>query len=81
MGKCEMQTRGELGQKKRAPKGHMVVYVGEEMCRFVVPISCLKNPQFQRLLDEAAQVYGFHSNGGIMLPCSPSTFIRVVKLI
>ena len=81
MGICKMQTRNELGQKKRAPKGHIAVYVGEEMCRFVVPISFLKNPQFQRLLNEAAQVYGFQSNGGIMLPCSPSTFLRVVELI
>ncbi|KAH6813497.1 SAUR-like auxin-responsive protein family [Perilla frutescens var. frutescens] len=79
MGKCKIQGRDELGQKKRTPKGHIVVYVGEEMSRFVVPISCLKNPQFQRLLDQAAEVYGFHSNGGIVLPCSHSTFFRVLN--
>lgn len=79
MGICKFQPRHELGGKRRAPKGHMVVYVGDEMSRFVVPISLLKNPQFQSLLDEAAEVYGFHTNGGIVLPCSLSTFFTILN--
>ncbi|KAI3448261.1 hypothetical protein Pfo_004926 [Paulownia fortunei] len=78
MANCKIPSRDE-GKKKRTPKGHIVVYVGEQQRRFVVPISCLKNPQFQELLEEAAEVYGFHSYGGIMLPCSESTFFRVIN--
>lgn len=84
MGNCsKIQVRDELGEKKKSKqspkKGHMVVYVGEEMSRFVVPISSLKNPQFQGLLDEAAEVYGFHTNGAIVLPCTLSTFSTILN--
>ncbi|KAK2982342.1 hypothetical protein RJ640_009039 [Escallonia rubra] len=65
---------------KRAPKGHFVVYVGEEQRRFVVPTSCLKYPIFQQLLEKAAQVYGFNSHRGIVLPCDLPTFQRVIDL-
>ncbi|KZV34636.1 hypothetical protein F511_14890 [Dorcoceras hygrometricum] len=61
-----MISSGEGRRTKRAPKGHIAVYVGEEKERFVVPISCLKNPQFQRLLEESAEVYGFRNEGGII---------------
>uniref|UniRef100_A0A6N2MAK1 Auxin-responsive protein n=1 Tax=Salix viminalis TaxID=40686 RepID=A0A6N2MAK1_SALVM len=49
----------ELEGGGRAPKGHFVVYVGNEMKRFVVPTSYLKNPIFQKLLDKAAEEFGF----------------------
>ncbi|KAL7125136.1 hypothetical protein ABFS83_14G095600 [Erythranthe nasuta] len=71
---------GKIEKKMNTPKGHIVVYVGEEMGRFVIPISFLKIPQFQKLLDESAEVYGFHSpRGGIILPCTKSTFFNVVN--
>lgn len=64
---------------KRAPKGHFVVYVGEEHKRFVVPTFHLKNPSFQQLLEKAAEVYGFsHSHTGIVLPCNVPTFLRAI---
>ncbi|XP_058216743.1 auxin-induced protein 15A-like [Rhododendron vialii] len=68
---------------KRAPKGHFVVYAGEEMRRFVVPISYLKVPIFKQLLDEAAEEYGFqHSQGGIVLPnCHESTFQQALDFM
>ncbi|KAJ8572529.1 hypothetical protein K7X08_009040 [Anisodus acutangulus] len=59
---------------KRAPKGHFVIYVGEELRRFVLHISYLKNPCFQKLLEEAAQEFGFRSPKGIVLPCDECTF-------
>lgn len=83
MGNCKIPSSRYHHQDqktmKRAPKRHIVVYVGEELARFVVPISCLKNPQFQKLLEEAAEVYGYHSRGGIILPCSESTFNSVLN--
>lgn len=77
-----MHKRVEDNQgKKIAPKGHFVVYVGAEMTRFVVPISFLKNPLFQQLLDKAAEEYGFDHTSGITLPCDEATFRRVVSTL
>ncbi|CAA0812409.1 SAUR-like auxin-responsive protein family [Striga hermonthica] len=64
----------------RTPRGHIVVYVGEKMRRFVVPISCLRNAQLQELFEESAEVYGYYSNcGKIVLPCSESAFFGVLN--
>lgn len=67
-------------REKRAPKGHFVVYVGEEEehKRYVIPTSYLKNPIFQKLLEKAAEEFGFHSHKGIVLPCDESTFQKVI---
>ncbi|CAK9163117.1 unnamed protein product [Ilex paraguariensis] len=61
---------------KRAPKGHFVVYVGEELRRYFVPTSYLRNPSFQQLLERAAEEYGYPSQKGIILPCDETTFQR-----
>lgn len=67
--------------KGKTPKGHFVVYVGEELKRFVLHMSYLKNPCFQKLLEEAAQEFGFQSHRGIVLPCDECTFHKVVHSI
>nr|KYP69495.1 Auxin-induced protein 6B [Cajanus cajan] len=69
MGKCD----GEEGMKK-AGKGQFVVYVGEELRRFTLPLSYLKNPIFQQLLKKSAEEYGYSYSRGIVLPCDESTF-------
>ncbi|KAJ4823056.1 hypothetical protein Tsubulata_027794 [Turnera subulata] len=77
-----MTKRVEVeGRRSRAPKGHFVVYVGNEMKRFVVPTSYLKNPTFQELLDKAAEEYGFDNQNGIVLPCDESTFKRLTRFL
>ncbi|KAG5575827.1 hypothetical protein H5410_055961 [Solanum commersonii] len=77
-----MQKRVEVeANKRRAPKGHFVVYVGNEMTRFVVPTSYLKNPLFQHMLDKAAEEYGFHNRNRILLPCDESTFQQLLITI
>ncbi|KAK1561907.1 hypothetical protein Q3G72_002866 [Acer saccharum] len=68
-------------RKSRAPKGHFVVYVGEEERRFVVPLSYLKNTTFQQLLHKAAEEYGFVSQNRIVLPCDESTFQTLINRI
>ncbi|KAK2663043.1 hypothetical protein Ddye_001617 [Dipteronia dyeriana] len=70
-----------LQRKSRAPKGHFVVYVGEEERRFVVPLSYLKNTTFQQLLHKAAEEYGFVSQNRIVLPCDESTFQTLINRI
>lgn len=78
----EMPKKVELDQsRRRAPKGHFVVYVGSRMTRFVVPTSYLKNPVFQQLLEKAADEYGYDSHNRIVLPCDESTFQRLTTFL
>lgn len=67
--------------KRRAPKGHFVVYVGSQMTRAVIPMSYLKNPIFQQLLEKSAEEYGFDNQKKIILPCAESTFQRLVAFL
>ncbi|KAI7990813.1 Auxin-responsive protein SAUR15 [Camellia lanceoleosa] len=79
------KTSPSKEEKRRAPKGHFVVYVGEEeqqLRRFVVPISYLKTPTFKQLLDKAAEEYGFdHTHKAIVLPCHESTFQHLIHFM
>ncbi|CAK7324838.1 unnamed protein product [Dovyalis caffra] len=76
-----MPKKVETEGRRRAPKGHFVVYVGNEMKRFVVPTSYLKNPIFQQLLDKAAEEYGFDNQNGIVLPCDECSFNRLTAFL
>ncbi|WVZ03245.1 hypothetical protein V8G54_024051 [Vigna mungo] len=57
-------------------EGHFAVIakdnIGEEAKRLVVPLSCLKNATFLRLLEEAAEEYGYDQHGALTIPCRPS---------
>ncbi|KAJ0252140.1 SAUR-like auxin-responsive protein family [Hirschfeldia incana] len=70
-------------QQSRVPKGHVAVYVGEEMenkKRFVVPISCLNHPSFQGLLSRAEEEFGFnHPIGGLTIPCREEIFVGLLN--
>ncbi|KFK30114.1 hypothetical protein AALP_AA7G218600 [Arabis alpina] len=70
-------------QQSRVPKGHVAVYVGEEMenkKRFVVPISYLNHPLFQGLLNRAEEEFGFnHPIGGLTIPCREETFVGLLN--
>ncbi|KAJ9132762.1 hypothetical protein P3X46_033599 [Hevea brasiliensis] len=65
--------------RANVPRGHFVIYVGEEQKkkkRFVVPISYLKQPSFQKLLSKAEEEFGFsYPMGGLVLPCPEDEFI------
>lgn len=69
-----MAFRSEKCSCKRPPKGHFVVYAGKEQKRFVIPLSFMKKPIFQQLLEKSAEEYGFDYSNGIVLPCDESTF-------
>ncbi|KAF5727631.1 SAUR family protein [Tripterygium wilfordii] len=64
---------------KVAPKGHFVVYVGDELKRFRVPLSYLKNPAFKQLLERSAEEFGFSNHTCIVLPCDEATFHILVS--
>ncbi|KAK7262268.1 hypothetical protein RJT34_29834 [Clitoria ternatea] len=56
-------------------EGHFAVIAyedGEEPKRFVVPLSCLNNPTFLRLLEQAEEEYGFDQDGALTIPCRPT---------
>ncbi|KAL7606209.1 auxin-responsive protein SAUR23 [Lactuca sativa] len=61
------------------PKGHFVVYVGDqEKRRFVVPLSLLNQPSFQDLLHQSEEEFGYdHPMGGLTIPCREEVFVDV----
>ncbi|KAK7257678.1 hypothetical protein RIF29_31826 [Crotalaria pallida] len=65
-------------------EGHFTVIAaadndGEGPKRFVVPLSFLNNTAFLRLLEKAAEEYGFDQAGAITIPCRPSELELLLK--
>ncbi|KAE8699112.1 Auxin-responsive protein SAUR41 [Hibiscus syriacus] len=71
--------------KKQAPRsvtqGHVPVYVGEEMERFVVNAELLNHPVFVGLLNKSAQEYGYEQKGVLHIPCRVLVFERVMEAL
>ncbi|KAI4332760.1 hypothetical protein L6164_017642 [Bauhinia variegata] len=62
------------------PKGYLAVYVGEEMRRFVIPISYLNHSSFQELLSQAEEEFGYeHPMGGLTIPCREDVFLDITS--
>ncbi|KAI4332787.1 hypothetical protein L6164_017668 [Bauhinia variegata] len=62
------------------PKCYLAVYVGEEMKRFIIPISYLNQPLFQELLSQAEEEFGYHHPmGGLTIPCREDVFIELTS--
>ncbi|GAB4839107.1 Protein SMALL AUXIN UP-REGULATED RNA 12 [Ancistrocladus abbreviatus] len=64
----------EHGLPDDVPKGHFAVYVGENRTRYIVPISFLSRPEFQSLLQQAEEEFGFNHDMGITIPCEEEVF-------
>nr|XP_043623510.1 auxin-responsive protein SAUR50-like [Erigeron canadensis] len=60
------------------PKGHLVVYVGENKSRFVINVKLLKNPMFIELLDQAREEYDFTTDCQLYIPCHEYVFLSVI---
>ncbi|XP_027348252.1 auxin-responsive protein SAUR50-like [Abrus precatorius] len=71
---CEERYDATTCVPKDVKEGHFAVIAEdeEESKRFVVPLSCLNNPTFLRLLEQASQEYGFDQDGALTIPCRPS---------
>ncbi|CAA0842141.1 Auxin-responsive protein SAUR71 [Striga hermonthica] len=65
----------------RVPEGHLPVYVGEEMERFVVSAEHLNHPIFVKLLNRSAQEYGYEQRGVLRIPCRVFVFRRVLHAL
>ena len=65
------------------PKGHVVVYIGENcMTRQVIPISYLNHALFQRVLHLIEEEFGYeHPMGGLTIPCNEEFFANLIFLI
>ena len=63
------------------PKGYFSVYVGESRKkRFLVPLSYLKHPSFQALLNMSKEEFGYaHPMGGLTIPCKEEIFIKLTR--
>ncbi|KAK2435211.1 auxin-induced protein 15A [Trifolium repens] len=72
--------RSKASSSKGVPKGYLAVYVGEEMKRFVIPVSYLNQSSFQDLLSQSEEQFGFdHPMGGITIPCREDVFLEITS--
>ncbi|KAF8039936.1 hypothetical protein BT93_B2223 [Corymbia citriodora subsp. variegata] len=62
-------------------KGHFAVVAleGGQPKRFVIPLTYLAHPTFLRLLELAAEEYGFDHEGALAIPCEPSELERILS--
>ncbi|GMI91314.1 SMALL AUXIN UPREGULATED RNA 51 [Hibiscus trionum] len=71
----------EQGLPLDVPKGHFVVYVGENRSRYIVPISFLNRPEFQSLLHQAEEEFGFDHERGLTIPCEEVVFQSLTSML
>ncbi|KAE8654145.1 Auxin-responsive protein SAUR40 [Hibiscus syriacus] len=67
--------------RRSVPEGHVPVYVGEEMERFVVNAELLNHPVFIGLLNKSANEYGYDQKGVLHIPCHVLIFERVMEAL
>ncbi|CAD5170529.1 unnamed protein product [Musa acuminata subsp. malaccensis] len=72
---------GRRQQPADVPKGHFAVYVGESRSRFIVPISYLTYPEFQSLLRQAEEEFGFDHDMGLTIPCEEVVFRSLTSML
>ncbi|OAY68046.1 Indole-3-acetic acid-induced protein ARG7 [Ananas comosus] len=75
----EPEPEPESNRPVRA--GFMAVYVGQDRTRFVIPARLMNLPVFASLLELAEEEYGFQPVGGLVLPCEPGFFRRVLDAL
>lgn len=70
-----------MSSKTSVPQGHIPVYVGDEMERFVVSAKLFNHPMFVELLNKSAQEYGYDHEGGLRIPCRVLVFERLLEAL
>ncbi|XP_027343793.1 auxin-responsive protein SAUR71 [Abrus precatorius] len=83
--RSDSQRRRRRTDRRRSsavvPVGHVPIYVGDEMERFVVCAELLNHPVFVKLLNQSAQEYGYEQQGVLRLPCHVFVFERVLEAL
>ncbi|CAI8606903.1 unnamed protein product [Vicia faba] len=73
--------QAESVHSDHVPEGHVPVYVGEEMQRFILNTELLNHPVFVNLLNLSAQEYGYKQKGVIRIPCRVSVFEQILEAV
>lgn len=76
-----LKLRRRRSSETGVPEGHVPVYVGDEMERFVVSAELLNHPVFVELLNKSAQEYGYEQRGVLRIPCHVVVFERVLEAL
>ncbi|RWR90833.1 auxin-responsive protein SAUR71 [Cinnamomum micranthum f. kanehirae] len=71
----------KVGCSGQVPEGHLPVYVGEEMERFVVKVKQLNHPMLKELLNQSEREYGYEQQGVLRIPCRVSVFEQVLETL
>ncbi|GKD44474.1 auxin-responsive protein SAUR50-like protein [Tanacetum coccineum] len=79
--RCSSMGKKQQQHYDDVPKGHFVVYVGENRSRYVIPISFLSRPEFQSLLQQAEEEFGFVHDMGLTIPCEEDVFESLTSLL
>ena len=61
--------------------GHFPVYVGVNRTRYIIPISYLTYPEFQRLLRWSEEEFGFNHEMGLTIPCEEEVFQSLTSML
>lgn len=80
-GKKQVGGYDHEGLPDDVPKGHFPVYVGENRSRYIIPIAWLDHPEFQSLLQRAAEEFGFRHDMGLTIPCEEVVFLSLTAMI
>ncbi|XP_065880361.1 auxin-responsive protein SAUR50-like [Euphorbia lathyris] len=81
LGKNKQGYQDPDGLPLDVPKGHFVVYVGENRSRYIIPISFLGRPEFQNLLQQAEDEFGFDHDMGLTIPCEEQAFQSLTSML
>lgn len=76
---CAAARRTKMCRNGCVPQGHLPVYVGDEMERFIVCAELLNHPIFVKLLNQSAAEYGYEHRGALRIPCKVFVFEQVLE--
>ena len=77
--KISSDSGNSVSIPKDVPKGHMAVYVGQSLKRYVIKITLLEHPLFRALLDQARDEYGFATISKLCIPCDENMFLDAIQ--